>query len=916
MAVNRFFNAERGVYQSMFVPQELPQDLMLGVLGQKQKGYNEQEANRIILGEWNQRALEGYDTEFIKQKKKEIESFIGESQGKDLTSPDYIREYQSFVKKFKEDEGIKKVAGAVAKDDAFWKRIEELKKDKDTSAYADVLANEYLTRRKYYTKDTKQGGLGFTGDIALGDENVLTGVDLIKESKQIFDDIKQSGSEASHLLSDGIYYKTGYKGVGDKTIQNRVYQMVDTFAKSRAGEQLTAEYNRNLFGEEVPSIQLSKLTPDQQSKYEEGRKKYISDFLTRAGGEFVHGETTTNIAEALNKKGDREWEVQKEAVQQPVLELSGGNIASLRPKYEATVGENGTYQNHIKAIDGSQEKIDIYSKLQESIKSGKMINLTPQEKAKIIGIPGAEELMQGKPIPENKKELLLKTISDYSETELMKMNASKREVKDIESHLLDAVSTVITKDYNGKNIKEVYTQYDALDKDPLLKPFRDRYNQLLDEGKPTAIDFIDKNLNALRENIKQGKVKDAAAGKKLLEGLMLMKDFGRAKKDHDEIAFANEKDLEGKNTPYGIDYVARLEKNKDLAAKKNKIIEYYNTYNTTVPKATVAVKEPYMKYAIDANGNRVIKGKVGSVDKQVENDVRLNPTGYTIVDLETGQPLQPTMIDENGNTVPNPAYPKGEFLTMESVDNDIINTWNKDENMGSQPTFNFTAKIPNIKATTLEDENGKPKTITVKGVTEKRYKVIANGMTAKSYNTAKAEYYYSNFLADEGYNPANPTDFSKITPTGLMSFTKHQQFKNPELGTSLAKVNALTSKGQETNMPFVMYNTKTQNQDQYEIKVKKVDDNHLLAEITDKKGNLVMSEKRFANVVDYSNFLDLLKEGAEAEVIAKKQSGIGPDLEEVRKEMGITKDKTLTDIKDVSSEDLFKYMKFPANRKP
>ena len=65
MAINRFYQPSRGQYQSQFVPEQLPAELMMGVLGSKQKQYNDlSEKIQTNIYDWNQEALPGFDTQY------------------------------------------------------------------------------------------------------------------------------------------------------------------------------------------------------------------------------------------------------------------------------------------------------------------------------------------------------------------------------------------------------------------------------------------------------------------------------------------------------------------------------------------------------------------------------------------------------------------------------------------------------------------------------------------------------------------------------------------------------------------------------------------------------------------------------------------------------------------------------------
>ncbi len=299
MAVlNRFYQPARGQYQSQFVPRTLPVDLMAKTLYGKQAVADQRAAEAAKLGEWTQRALENYDTDYVKGIEKELQDFAKESMYTDRTSPEFQRKYMGLVEKIKKDEGLKKVSAAVAKDDAFWARQEELKK-KGQNAYADELAADYMYRRGEYTK---KGGKGYTGDILLGDENILEGREIFNEGIKIFEHIKDSGSEFYKKLASGIAYKNGMEGITEPRVKaeaNRLYE--DSWMQTDAGKQ---DWQRELQKLGFVDTTLNALPAEERAKVVEKVNNASKQNFLDIGLTVVHKKTTTGIAEALNKEWD------------------------------------------------------------------------------------------------------------------------------------------------------------------------------------------------------------------------------------------------------------------------------------------------------------------------------------------------------------------------------------------------------------------------------------------------------------------------------------------------------------------------------------------------------------------------------------------------------------------------------------
>lgn len=890
--VNRFFQPSRSQYVSQFVEHQLPQDLMLAVLGQKQKQQDLAGANLIELGEFNQRALPEADANYVKDYVAQLEGFRDKFSGQDLTSPDFQREYMSILKKHKENVRsgpLAQISSAVAQHDEFLKRQKELKESKNPDDYNKYLENEYNTR---YAEYTKVGGKGYAGDIKLGDESTLTGVNQIKEAKTLFDDINASGADASKMLSEGIYYKTGSEGVAHSTIQKRVIAMVDAYKDSPAGNQLTQEYNAMQFPGKVPSIALSNLTPDERSKYDAGLKKHISDFLVKAGGEFEYNKTTSNLAEAQNKKGDREREDKLLMAQQPVLEVSGIGDANMTPTWDQVFGSKdgkpGAFVQNQEAIKSAESNINLFKRVQSAISNGEPIKLSPSEQAIMKGIPGSEYLLQGKPIPNDLGIILSQKLKDYTDDNIVRLNEYKRTEHDFQNRIGLAADVAVNKTYEGLKPSQVYQKYDELDNSFIGQTYKNTLNGLSDPRQKQG--YLNNALELVRNNIKKGN-DDPKILKQHLETLLTLKQHIEVEKDVSDILSPKKskpktKNIFGKDVPGLLDLYDATKEDKIIEAKKQLMIDVFNNHNQITPTATLLSDKPeYIRYTTDANGNRILAGKTQEVDHQVQTLIKKDPGSFVVYD-EKNQRVEATITDEKGNRIPNPDFPQGQYLNLVSTNNQFINDYTAGEKMGTKASFNVVSKVPEVTA--IQDPANPDKMMHSTTYKEKRYKFVANGMTTKSFTDAQSKKFYSNYLADPGYNPQDPDNTSNITPTGVISYIRAREYEDPDNTKYLQHVGGLKKPGEKIETPYTMYNPLTQQQEVFNVETTKTADGKLISKLYDDQGNQVVKETKTDDIIDFDKWLRSMKNLSEKIVKDNQAAGKGPDEEALRKKYSKT----------------------------
>lgn len=340
MGITRFYNPSTSAYQSQFVPTELPVDLMVRTLGAKQQQADLAMAKAVELGNFKQRALPGYDTEYTKGITDELEAFTAKSSSVDRTSPEYQREYLQLINKIKKDEGLKAVSASVAQHDAYTARREELIK-KGGDAWTPTMENEYKHRYGIYTA---KGGKGYTGDIQLGDPLTLEGVNVIEDTGKIFSHLSSSGYDNAVKTAAGTAYKKSWEGISDPVIRATVKKHYDQWSNTPAYRQLYQEKRQTLgnsLGQPLVNTVYDSLPDDEKAAIDAKMNEVMSREFYEIGTLYEHQKTGSGLAEAQNTDRGRLEEKLKDA---PVIIPTNEKVTTI----EASAADRMTKINELK----------------------------------------------------------------------------------------------------------------------------------------------------------------------------------------------------------------------------------------------------------------------------------------------------------------------------------------------------------------------------------------------------------------------------------------------------------------------------------------------------------------------------------------------------------------------------------------
>lgn len=763
-AVNRFYQPSRGEYISQFVPDQLPADLMVNALGRKQQQYDAMAATVQQLGDWTQRALPGYDTKYVGEKKQSIQNFIDSSLNRDLASPEYIREYQKFVRDFQGDEGLKMVSSSVATHDQYLERVKKLKEGSGTE-YDKAFVENY---ERHYNEYTAETGLGYTGDTQLADPSILEGVDLNKEMEAYFDQLQASGSESIKFLGEGLAYKNGWTGINGQKIDDQVGRVFDTFYGSRAGQQLQSRFEAdNIPAGTTYENFYQSLSEQDRLAFENAKRTYVANQLTNTGMGFTFSKSTTNADVAYRTKAGWDREDMKLYPQNPAIEVSGNTLGTRGPSYADAMAlwtaNTEALGEHGKAIQSYQQLLGIVNGTTqvERDQSGRPI-LDPSILNMIQGIPGAKNFLTGQTMSSEERAVFTSELGKKIEDHKYVMGGITIQQGNMEYQMrssIQALNPDIKFGDDGINYTDAMELGTYLKSQPGMSGHMYVINSMIaNKDKGWYDSYMTQEKERLRTDFQKGLI-TKEEGIKRLEQLNDLNTWAEAEFYTSAVM----------GTP-GV---------------QNALVATYNQQDSYQPLATtMPLNETYMQYSVDASGNVVKLGSAYHADYYMENLAKTQPNNFAVY------------IGNERITPGDPRYPDPTSIEFGSANLELIN---------GKPVFNgigtVTTVIVDPKGTL--DADGNPKNIERKE--NLNYTFVAEGVSGQTYMAAKANEAYSNIIVDEGYQAGVPLQYqNNLTATGQSSLKNYIMATDPILAENVSTMEKLDG-GETTVFRRPMY---------------------------------------------------------------------------------------------------------------
>lgn len=786
--VNRFYQPSRSQYISQFVPDELPAELMIAGLGKKQQKYDTMAATIAQLGEWSQRALPGYDTKYVDQKKQSLQDFINNSLNRDLSSPEYIREYQKFVGDFKNDKGLQAVTASVATHDQYMERVKKLKEGSG-SDYDRAFVENYERHFNTYTADE---GLGYTGDVQLSDPTIFAGVDLNKEMEAYFDQIHASGSDSVKFLANGLSYKNGWTGISGDKIKDQTSRIFDTFYDSRAGQQLQARFEADHIPMDTTYEQFyQSLNEEDRINFENAKRTYVGNQLLNTGMGFTYGISDTNIDQAYNTKAGWDREDMQLYPQNPNIQVQGNTLSWKTPNYSEAMQ---LFNSNQSALTKNQKTLSTYETLLQYVNSGKQIPkdefgkpiIDNETKALLNGVPGGKEFLNGAPMSKETQAYFVTELNNKIADQKHTIDGINLQQKQMEFQMREAIQGVDpTRTFGSMDVNfsdAIQLGEDLIKQNPNMKWAYDLIGSTIVKEDREGFDEFMGTLMLGRDNIK----------KAYLNGEMTKEESVQALNEFDILETWGEAKF----------YQKSVQNDPRL---KGAIVSNFNQEGTYQPVATtMPLTDNYMQYTQGPNGEVIKLGTAQRADVYMENLARTSPNTFTV------------MIGNQRVTPGHPLYPKADTIEFGSANTELVN---------GKPVFNgiasYTKIVPVLNADGEPVVNPDGSQKTREEVITQNYTFIAEGVSADSYMAAKKNEAYSNVLVDQGYKPGVPLQFQDgLSDTGQASLRNYISYSDPALATNVANVQNLNA-GSNTAFRRPVYNPFTGDVDYATYQVKK-----------------------------------------------------------------------------------------------
>jgi len=816
--INRFYKPSQSGYQSQFVPDQLPADLMLKGLASKQGKYDTMAATLNKFGEWDQRALQGRDTEYVEGKKKDLESFIDKSMTQDLGSQEFAREYQNFKKGFTQDEGLKKVGASVAIHDEYQKRVKDLKEGKGTD-YDQAFVDNYTRNFSEYTKSTATGGQGFEGSTQLGDASILSGVDINAETEKYFDHLKADGRESLKRIAGGLSYKDGWVGVSGKKVDAQAARVFDEYYDSRAGEQLQARFDAENIPQGMTYNQFyNNLTPEQAQEYNAAKKAEVGKTLSSVGQGFVHNKSTTNMDVALNKKHGNDREDQQLNPQSPNFQVYGNTVAIKTPTFEESTEQ---FESNIIALNEHGKVKDKFTALKEGLTDGSLLTdkfrvdgvlkLDTETMKLLEGIPGAQDFIKGVQMSPATVKSLGEILDNKIEDHNFQIHSIKEQQTVIKQKSIDATAEYLGNQKFGE--KELVLS-EALDLGNSISDQDKLSIQAQIENGTFDIDLLRNRPTAEEQQL--GVLIHNAGGFDNLtpdKQAEMTQKINTAKTNRENLMTWAEATHKYDKT---MDYVAG-------AASVGMADDYEDIYNSQKayqPKAQVINQEvdTYRQLQVNEYGQVVKTGNAFTADKQMQNLFNANSDAFTVyIGSERIKPGDPRYPDE---------------LTFGSA--------NKETYEG-KPTFNASKEVT-IKDEFFDTEEKKTYNYTV---------VATNLDNVNDYYSAKGMEAQSNVLADANYDSSvSMYDQRNLSAAGRQSLLDYTTYQDPKLAEQMSRTEGLKATGEKTFFSRDAFNPHSGKVEKINYQVKKSGSSEggLIVEITDNAGNFLTGDEPSINI--------------------------------------------------------------------
>jgi len=349
MGLSRYYTPKAQEYTSQFVPENLR--MMQNSINQRQsksdatqKGLDMYEDDLL-----KKQALSGYDTEYLKGKRKEFDDYMSTLSDKDLSSAETIRGVSKFIRDFKGDEGLRKVQGAYD-----W-NVQAQKAMADLQAKGKLAPENIKEYQDKLAQYTAAEGTGYMGQ-GLANNAFDADAPSRPEMEKLIDNVK--ANSLTYDNANGMWIdKHTNKEVTQERLNGIMQQNYAPFMNTQAGRQLKAR--AAMMGRSPQELYMEEATPVINERVYSDR----SDTSTANTNFWKQKEEQDNQATAFWENGTTkglltEYETVSD-INDAVLKLSGSQDPNDRRKAAMLKSQQVDLNNKFSSTLKQEEK-DLY----------------------------------------------------------------------------------------------------------------------------------------------------------------------------------------------------------------------------------------------------------------------------------------------------------------------------------------------------------------------------------------------------------------------------------------------------------------------------------------------------------------------------------------------------------------------------
>jgi hypothetical protein len=303
--INHYSEASSVGIMSQFVPEQIPTELILNQLKEKQNIQDMGMAQAVQFGDFDMPTVYERDKQYVKNVKQEVNQFVDKAMNMDFTNPENRVELLRFRKKLMGDENLKTIMNNNARYAEYVKQKQKIETEGGNGTFFDI----QLAMRNHMMNEYNKTKDGTVDNVDLG--NLTKDLDRVGAKAKYFDKLGFN----KYLAEQGIQHNFGNLDVdvlyqksvkeNSQQLKSAIEQYMSSYASTPEGKQDRAIYEYNKQMGVYDSVKDSK-----GNKVDYSFQNYLLD--TSGAGKYqiseIDNKTTVLRGAATNSKLRKEEE--------------------------------------------------------------------------------------------------------------------------------------------------------------------------------------------------------------------------------------------------------------------------------------------------------------------------------------------------------------------------------------------------------------------------------------------------------------------------------------------------------------------------------------------------------------------------------------------------------------------------------